>query len=82
LVSHALVVIATLQDAKSSATRSSVVIDVIRQPVRTVGTREPFKLPDPFFALEEYLHPQDPRLQTGLFFISDSCRLWRDESLL
>jgi hypothetical protein len=38
--------------------------------------------PDPFQQLDEYTHPHDPRYQEGLLYVSDSCRAWRDESLL
>jgi hypothetical protein len=60
----------------------SILSDAIGRPVRTIGTHEPFKLPDPFLTLEGLFHPQDPRFQEGLFFVSDSCRVWRDDSLL
>ena len=57
---------------------------VTEQPIRTISTHEPATLrySDPFLTLAGYLHPQDPRLQEGLVFISDSCRTWRDETLL
>ncbi len=29
-----------------------------------------------------YLNPHDPRLARGLVYVSDSCRAWRDETLL
>jgi len=61
---------------------TSILSDVIGQQVRTISTHEPFTFPDPFLTLDAYLHPQDPRLQKGLTFASDSCRMWRDETLL
>ena len=61
---------------------AGILSDVIGQPVRTISTHEPFTFPDPFLTLDGYVHPQDPRLQEGLTFASDSCRMWRDETLL
>jgi hypothetical protein len=63
-------------------TELGLLSDAIGEPVRTISTHEPFKFPDPFLTLDGYLHPQDPRLQQGLVFISDSCRMWRDATLL
>jgi len=74
------------RDVEQSLTRlrrdTNILSDVIGQPVRTISTHEPFRFPDPFLTLDGYLHPQDPRLQEGLTFVSDSCRMWRDETLL
>jgi hypothetical protein len=74
------------RDAERSISHLEMEIDIlsnaIGQPVRTIGTHEPFKLPDPFLNLNGYVHPQDPRLQKGLVFVSDSCRIWRDKTLL
>lgn len=74
------------KDVEQSLTQlrrdTDILSDVIGQPVRTISTHEPFRFPDPFLTLDGYLHPQDPRLQEGLTFVSDSCRMWRDETLL
>ncbi|HEU4881569.1 MAG TPA: hypothetical protein VFT45_04970, partial [Longimicrobium sp.] len=52
-------------------------------PIRTLCMHQPYRgQPDPFRELEGLLHPHDPRLQEGLLYVSDSCRAWRDTSLL
>ena len=52
-------------------------------PVRTLCMHQPFLgTPDPFRTLDGLVHPHDPRLQDGLVYVSDSCRAWRDETLL
>jgi len=51
--------------------------------IRTISMHQPHKgLPDPFRQIGEYVHPHDPRSQRNMVYISDSCRAWRDESLL
>jgi len=74
------------KDAEQSLDRlkrdTRILGDVIGQPIRTISTHEPYRFPDPFLTLDGYLHPQDPRFQEGLTFVSDSCRMWRDETLL
>jgi len=37
---------------------------------------------DPFREHADLFHPHDPRYQGGVTYISDSCRAWRDETLL
>ena len=62
---------------------TSLLADVVGKPVRTIVMHQPHKgQPDPFLSLDEYVHPHDPRYQENLTYISDSCRAWRDESLL
>jgi hypothetical protein len=52
-------------------------------PVETISTHEPHReLPDPFLASADLLHPHSPELAEGLVYVSDSCRAWRDDSLL
>ncbi len=52
-------------------------------PVRTLCMHQPFLgTPDPFRSLGGLVHPHDPRLQAGVVYVSDSCRAWRDETLL
>jgi hypothetical protein len=61
----------------------SVLSKVVGKPVRTICMHQPHQgHPDPFRELDEYIHPHDPRYQHNLLYISDSCRAWRDESLL
>lgn len=56
---------------------------LVGQPVTTVSMHQPWGgRPDPFRQLAGYVHPHDPRLAAGLLYVSDSCRAWRDESLL
>jgi hypothetical protein len=38
--------------------------------------------PNLFERSERWLNPHDPSLAEGLLYVSDSCRAWRDESLL
>lgn len=62
---------------------AGLLADIIGKPVRTIVMHQPHKgQPDPFRSLDEYVHPHDPRYQENLTYISDSCRAWRDESLL
>jgi hypothetical protein len=52
-------------------------------PVRTLCMHQPHRgHPDPFRQLPGLVHPHDPALQSGLLYVSDSCRAWRDASLL
>lgn len=37
---------------------------------------------DIFLTCDKWVNPHDPRYQEGLMYVSDSCRGWRDESLL
>jgi hypothetical protein len=37
---------------------------------------------DLFREVDGYVHPHDPRHSEALLYVSDSCRLWRDETLL
>jgi hypothetical protein len=39
-------------------------------------------MPDVFKENSKYIHPHNPRWQSGMAYISDSCRAWRDETLL
>jgi hypothetical protein len=56
---------------------------ITQQKVRLIAQHEPFRgLPDPFLQCDEFLNPRDPRLADGLLYVSDSCRAWRDDSLL
>jgi len=56
---------------------------VVGQLVSTICMHQPHEgQPDPFQEIDDYVHPHDPRYQEGLLYVSDSCRAWRDESLL
>lgn len=62
---------------------ASVLSKITGKLVRTICMHQPHQgQPDPFRTLDEYIHPHDPRYQHNLLYISDSCRAWRDESLL
>ena len=61
----------------------NILSEVVGQPIRTISMHQPHMgQPDPFQETDDYVHPHDPRYQEGLLYISDSCRAWRDESLL
>lgn len=56
---------------------------IANAPIRTIATHLPYKKrPDPFLTIDDYVHPHSPRYKENLVYISDSCRAWRDESLL
>lgn len=56
---------------------------VIGFPVRCISMHQPYKgRPDIFRELDGYVHPHNPAYGTNLVYVSDSCRAWRDESLL
>ena len=62
---------------------ANVLGTILGKPIRTICMHNPHKgEPDPFVELDEYVHPLDPRLNKDLIYVSDSCRAWRDESLL
>ncbi len=56
---------------------------VAQTEVRTLCMHQPHRgHEDPFRSLPGLVHPHDPSLQDGLLYVSDSCRRWRDDSLL
>ncbi|MCW1970943.1 MAG: hypothetical protein KIH69_022765 [Anaerolineae bacterium] len=62
-------------------------IDLLRRitgrDIKTIVTHQPFRgIPDPFRALDIYIHPHNSKYQENLTYISDSARSWRDENLL
>jgi hypothetical protein len=62
---------------------ASMLASVTGSPVRSISMHQPFLgTPDPFRQLDQYVHPHDERCQQDLLYVSDSCRAWRDESLL
>ena len=57
--------------------------NLVEAPVRTISTHLPYKgLPDPFLDVDDLVHPHSPALSADLTYVSDSCRAWRDETLL
>jgi hypothetical protein len=51
--------------------------------VRSICMHQPHTGHENVFATSDrWLNPHDPRLEGGLLYVSDSCRAWRDESLL
>jgi len=60
-----------------------ILSQIVGQSVKTITMHAPYKgQPDPFRMIDEYVNPHDPRYQKDLLYVSDSCRAWRDESLL
>lgn len=61
----------------------SVLEAVVGKPVKTISMHQPYEgRPDILRQVPGLVHPHDPRLAEGLLYVSDSCRAWRDESLL
>lgn len=61
----------------------SVLSQVSDTTVRSICMHQPHTGLENLFAIGgRWLNPHDPRLAKGLVYISDSCRAWRDESLL
>jgi len=57
--------------------------ELVGVPVRTISTHEPHRgQPDPFLDIDGLLHPHSPRLGEDVVYVSDSCRAWRDDTLL
>lgn len=51
--------------------------------ISTISLHQPHKnAHDPFRGLDSYVNPHDARDQRPLTYVSDSCRAWRDETLL
>ena len=52
-------------------------------PVRCISMHQPYRgRPDIFRELSTFIHPHNPAFGANLTYVSDSCRAWRDESLL
>ncbi len=61
----------------------ALLADVVGAPVTTLCMHQPhLGHPDPFRSRDDLVNPSDPRLTDGLTYVSDSCRAWRDETLL
>lgn len=51
--------------------------------ISTISLHQPHKnARDPFRGLDRYVNPHDARDRRALTYVSDSCRAWRDETLL
>ena len=62
---------------------SEILGKIVKAPVKTVSMHQPHKgMADPFRMTDEYVNPHDPRYQKDLLYVSDSCRAWRDDTLL
>lgn len=59
-----------------------VLEDLAGVAVRSACMHQPSLSGDDPFLRGPLLHPHDPRLADGLCYVSDSCRRWRDETLL
>jgi hypothetical protein len=56
---------------------------VVGSSVESICMHAPWGGRDDIFRMHErYLHPHSPRYAAELIYISDSCRAWRDETLL
>lgn len=56
---------------------------LVGEPVRTICMHQPgLGGTDPFLELEPYVHPHGPHFQSEMLYVSDSCRAWRDHSIL
>lgn len=61
----------------------SVVSRIAGVPVRCISMHQPYEGRDDVFRSGSgYIHPHDPAYGADLRYVSDSCRAWRDESLL
>jgi hypothetical protein len=61
----------------------SVLERLCGQEIRTITMHNPHRGgSDPFRHLAKYVNPHDSELQADLLYVSDSCRAWRDETLL
>jgi hypothetical protein len=60
-----------------------VLSGAVGAPVRCISMHQPYQgKPDLFRELAPYIHPHNPAYGQNLTYVSDSCRGWRDESLL
>jgi hypothetical protein len=62
---------------------ADMLAQIIGEPPRTICMHAPsIRGEDRFYGIEGYVHPHDPRYGQDLTYVSDSCRAWRDETLL
>jgi hypothetical protein len=80
--------LATYPDGDSAARRrldreAAALGEIVGVMPRTICMHNPsLRGEDRFRAVDDYVHPHDPRHADGLLYVSDSCRAWRDEELL
>lgn len=61
---------------------AALLADVAGAPVTSISMHQPsMGSGDPFEELDEFVHAHDPRVRPDVY-VSDSCRAWRDETLL
>lgn len=70
--------------ARERLDREAVALgEIVGVMPRTICMHNPsLRGEDRFRAVEGYVHPHDPRYADRLLYVSDSCRVWRDEELL
>lgn len=57
--------------------------DIIEAPIKTIAPHLVYKnKQDPFLEFNDLINPYNTAYHQDLMYISDSCRAWRDESLL
>ena len=62
---------------------ASILTKIVGRRIRTICMHQPHQgHADPFKDIDEFCHPHNPRYQEGTLYVSDSCRTWRDKSLL
>jgi hypothetical protein len=65
------------------AWEAGLVSSIVDAPVRCITMHQPYEGRDDVFRSGSgYVHPHDPAYCADLLYVSDSCRAWRDESLL
>ena len=63
--------------------QAAVLSEIVDAPVRSICQHSPWEGREDVFARNSrYVHPHDPDRYAGVAYVSDSCRAWRDESLL
>jgi hypothetical protein len=63
--------------------QSAVLGEIAGAPVTSVCQHSPWEgFEDVFARNDRYVHPHDPDRYGDVAYVSDSCRAWRDESLL
>lgn len=68
---------------KTLTSEIRILEDLCGRRVNTITAHCPYRGGiDWFLESDQWINPRDPRLQENLLYVSDSCRAWRDESLL
>jgi len=74
---------ATTNSDEWLATHVRMLESISDRSVQTICLHQPHKRAvDPFLQSDRFVNPHDPRFQTDVTYISDSCRAWRDETIL